>query len=221
MNPLLTMGASTVIFGTLFKADLKTFAVYLFAGFIPWNCFNNILIQTSNSLLVNEGLMKKIAFPKIIFPIAVSISVLIDSFLSFVALFILMLLIQPLFSWALVFIPLAFVMIYFFSLGIALILSILTVYFRDLQYVITILLQVFFFFTPVVYRSDSLGSGIVAKLMSFNPLNIFIELMRLPLVDHIFPDLLTIGIALSLSVLSFIFGMYIFKKYEKTLIYRL
>lgn len=221
MNPLLTMGASTIIFGTLFKADIKTFAVYLFAGFIPWNCFNNILIQTSNSLLANEGLMKKIACPKIVFPISVSISVLIDSFLSFIALFLLMLLIQPLFSWALVFIPIAFLLIYFFSIGIALILSILTVYFRDLQYVVTIFLQVFFFFTPVVYRSDSLGSGLVARLMSLNPLNIFIELMRLPLIDHIFPDLSIIATALLLSISSFIFGLYIFKKYEKTLIYRL
>lgn len=221
MNPLLTMGASTIIFGTLFKADIKTFAVYLFAGFIPWNCFNNILIQTSSSLLVNEGLMKKIAFPKIIFPIVVSISVLIDSFLSFIALFLLMLLIQPLFSWALVFIPMAFLMIYFFSLGVALILSILTVYFRDLQYVITILLQVFFFFTPVVYKSDSLGSGLVAKLMSLNPLNVFIELMRLPIVDQIFPSLSIVIIALLLSGSSFAIGLYVFKKYENKLIYRL
>jgi ABC-type polysaccharide/polyol phosphate export permease len=221
MNPLLTMGASTIIFGTLFKADIKTFAVYLFAGFIPWNCFNNILIQTSNSLLANEGLMKKIAFPKIIFPIAVSISVLIDSFLSFIALFVLMLLIQPLFSWALAFIPIAFLFIYFFSIGIALILSILTVYFRDLQYVVTIFLQVFFFFTPVVYRSDSLGSGLVARIMSLNPLNIFIELMRLPIVDHSFPSLSVVMTAFVLSISSFMFGLYIFKKYEKRLIYRL
>ena len=221
MNPLLTMGASTIIFGTLFKADIKTFAVYLFAGFIPWNCFNNILIQTSSSLLANEGLMKKIAFPKIIFPIAVSISVLVDSFLSFIALFLLMLLIQPLFSWALIFIPIAFLMIYFFSLGIALILSILTVYFRDLQYVITILLQVFFFFTPVVYKSDSLGNGLVAKLMSLNPLNVFIELMRLPIVDQIFPSLSISMIALLLSGSSFTIGLYVFKKYENKLIYRL
>jgi len=221
MNPLLTMGASTIIFGTLFKADIKTFAVYLFAGFIPWNCFNNILIQTSNSLLANEGLMKKIAFPKIIFPIAVSISVLIDSFLSFIALFVLMLLIQPLFSWALVFIPIAFLLIYFFSIGIALILSILTVYFRDLQYVVTIFLQVFFFFTPVVYRSDSLGGGLVARLMSLNPLNIFIELMRLPIVDHSFPSLSIVMIAFLLSSSSFVFGIYIFNKCEKRLIYRL
>jgi hypothetical protein len=221
MNPLLTMGASTIIFGTLFKEDIKTFAVYLFAGFIPWNCFNNILIQTSNSLLANEGLMKKIAFPKIIFPIAVSISVLIDSFLSFIALFVLMLLIQPLFSWALVFIPIAFLLIYFFSIGIALILSILTVYFRDLQYVVAILLQVFFYFTPVVYSSDSLGSGLVARLMSINPLNIFIELMRLQIVDHSFPSLSIVMIAFLLSSSSFMFGLYIFKKYEKKLIYRL
>jgi len=221
MNPLLTMGASTIIFGTLFKADIKTYAVYLFAGFIPWNCFNNILIQASNSLLVNEGLMRKIAFPKIIFPVAISISVLIDSFLSFVALFILMLLIQPLFSWALVFIPVAFLMIYFFSLGIALILSVMTVYFRDLQYVITILLQVFFFFTPVLYKSDSLGNGLVAKIMSLNPLSIFIELMRLPIVDQVFPPLSIIALALSLSILSLIFGLFVFKKYEKNLIYRL
>ncbi|MBT8528634.1 ABC transporter permease [Polynucleobacter paneuropaeus] len=221
MNPLLTMGASTIIFGTLFKADIKTFAVYLFAGFIPWNCFNNILIQTSNSLVVNEGLMKKIAFPKIIFPVAVSISVLIDSILSFIALFILMLLIQPIFSWALVFIPAAFLMIYIFSLGIALILSILTVYFRDLQYVITILLQVFFFLTPVLYKIDSLGNGLVAKIMSLNPLSIFIDLMRMPIVDHVFPPPSTIALALLLSISSLVFGLYIFKKYEKKLIYRL
>jgi ABC-type polysaccharide/polyol phosphate export permease len=221
MNPLLTMGASTIIFGTLFKADIKTFAVYLFAGFIPWNCFNNILIQTSNSLLANEGLMKKIAVPKAVFPVAVSISVLIDSFLSFFALFLLMLLIQPLFSWALVFIPVAFLLIYFFSLGIALILSVLTVYFRDLQYVITILLQVFFFFTPVVYKIDSLGNGLVAKAMSLNPLNIFIELMRLPIVDQVFPSFSTVMIALLLTVFSFALGLYVFKKYENILIYRL
>jgi len=221
MNPLLTMGASTIIFGTLFKADIKTFAVYLFAGFIPWNCFNNILIQTSSSLLVNEGLIKKIAVPKIIFPLAVSISVLIDSLLSFIALFVLMLLIKPFLSWALIFIPFAFLLIYFFSLGVALILCVFTVYFRDLQYVITIVLQVFFFFTPVVYKSDSLGNGLVAKLMSLNPLNIFIELMRLPIVDRIFPNPSIVMIALTLSAFSFAFGLYIFKKYEKTLIYRL
>lgn len=221
MNPMLTMAASTIIFATLFKADIKTYAVYLFAGFIPWNCFNNILIQTSNSLLINEGLMKKIAFPKIIFPVSVSISVLIDSFLSFIALFLMMLLIQPLFSWAITFIPIAFLMIYLFSLGIALILSVLTVYFRDLQYVITILLQVFFFFTPVLYRSDSLGNGLVAKLMSLNPLSIFIELMRLPMVDHIYPPLSLILTAFLLSMSSLIFGLYVFKKCEKNLIYRL
>ena len=221
MNPLLTMGASTIIFGTLFKADIKTFAVYLLAGFIPWNCFNNILIQTSNSLVVNEGLMKKIAFQKIIFPVAVSISVLIDSILSFIALFILMLLIQPIFSWSLVFIPAAFLMVYIFSLGIALVLSILTVYFRDLQYVITILLQVFFFLTPVLYKIDSLGNGLVAKIMSLNPLSFFIDLMRMPIVDHVFPPLSTIALALLLSISSLIFGLNIFKKYEKKLIYRL
>jgi ABC-type polysaccharide/polyol phosphate export permease len=165
--------------------------------------------------------MKKIAFPKIIFPVAISISVLIDSILSFIALFILMLLIQPIFSWALVFIPAAFLMIYVFSLGIALILSILTVYFRDLQYVITILLQVFFFLTPVLYKIDSLGNGLVAKIMSLNPLSIFIDLMRMPIVDHVFPPLSTIALAFLLSISSLIFGLHIFKKYEKKLIYRL
>jgi len=221
MNPLLTMVASTIIFGTLFKADIKTFAIYLFAGFIPWNCFNNILIQTSSSLLANEGLMKKIAFPKIIFPVAVSISVLIDSLFSFIALFFLMLMIQPTFSWALFFIPVAFLLIYIFSLGIALTLSVLTVYFRDLQYVITILLQIFFFFTPVVYKIDSLGNGVVAKLMGLNPLNFFIQLMRLPIVDHIFPSLSIIAVTVMLSFSSLLLGIYIFNKSEINIIYRL
>jgi ABC-2 type transport system permease protein/lipopolysaccharide transport system permease protein len=221
INPLLTMGASTIIFGTLFKADIKTFGLYLFAGFIPWNCFNNLLIQTSNSLLANEALMKKIAVPKIIFPVAISISVLIDSILSFITLLILMVLIEPIFSWSLIFIPAAFLMIYLFSLGIALILSILTVYFRDLQYVITILLQIIFFFTPVIYRLDTLGEGLLPKLISFNPLSVYLEIMRLPIVDHVIPSLPLILTALLLSISSFTFGLFVFNKYEKVLIYRL
>lgn len=69
INPLLMMSIMAMVFSTLFKADLKSFAVFLFAGMIPWNFFSAVITQSGASFINNEGLIKKIYLPKVIFPL--------------------------------------------------------------------------------------------------------------------------------------------------------
>lgn len=220
INPLLMMGVTAVVFSSLFKLDLATYSVFLFAGMVPWNCFSATVTQSCTAFIHNEGLIKKIYLPKLIFPLSLALGILIDSALSFIALFVLILLFGAPTSWALLFIPVAFVLLFIFSLGVGLVVSVATVFFRDLQYVIGVLMQAWFFLTPVMYRHDAL-TGQVGWLVAFNPMVPFIELFRAPLSMGHLPSAITIISATIFALASVSVGFWIFLIQEKKVVFRL
>ena len=220
INPLLMMSVMALVFATLFKADLKTFTVFLFAGMIPWSFFSSVVTQSGTSFIQNEGLIKKIYLPKAIFPLSIAFALLIDSALSFLALFAIIIFIGGSLSWAVLFIPMAYIMLFFFTLGIGLIMSVATVFFRDLQYVILIAMQGLFFLTPILYKHDAL-SGKVAWLVGLNPVVPFIELFRAPLYLASLPSSNIIFQALLLSLSAMAIGLLVFLRQEKKIVFRL
>lgn len=220
INPLLMMTIMALVFSTLFKADLKSFAVFLFAGMIPWNFFNSVVTQSGTAYLSNEGLIKKIYVPKFIFPLAIVFALLIDSVLSFIALFFIIIILGGSLTWAALFIPIAFILLFFFALGIGLVMSIWTVFFRDLQHITIIAMQGLFFLSPVLYKKDLL-TGSIGWIVGLNPFNPFIELFRAPLFEATLPAGNVIIGATSISIVSMTFGLYIFLREEKKIIFRL
>lgn len=220
INPLLMMSVMALVFATLFKADLKTFAVFLFAGMIPWNFFNSVVTQSGMSFINNEGLIKKIYLPKAIFPLSIAFALLIDSVLSFLALFVIILAIGGSLSWSVLFIPAAFVLLFFFALGVGFIMSIATVFFRDLQHVILIAMQGLFFLTPILYKHDSLA-GKVGWLVGLNPVIPFIELFRAPLYQAALPGTGIILQAAAISFSAMAIGLFVFLRQEKKIVFRL
>lgn len=220
INPLLMMSVTAVVFATLFKVELKTFAIFLFAAMIPWNFFNSAVIQSSASFINNEGLIKKIYLPKLLFPLSVSLGVLIDSFLSFIALFVIIIILGGALSWAMLFIPIAFILLFFFTFGIVLIISVATVFFRDLQYIMTVAMQALFFLTPILYNKDMLG-GKIAALVSLNPVVPYIELFRAPINSATLPSLSVIISAVLYAFISIAVGFALFTQNEKKIVFRL
>ena len=220
INPLLMMSVMALVFATLFKADLKTFTVFLFAGMIPWNFFSSVVTQSGTSFINNEGLIKKIYLPKIIFPLSIASALLIDSALSFLALFAIIIIIGGSLSWAVLFIPFAYLMLFFFALGIGLIMSVATVFFRDLQHVILIAMQGLFFLTPIIYKQDALA-GEVAWLVGLNPFVPFIELFRAPIYLANLPSPSVILQAALLSLSAMVIGLLVFLRQEKKIVFRL
>lgn len=220
LNPILMMTVTAVVFSSLFKLDLRAFAVFLFAGMIPWNLFNAAVTQSSTAFIYNESLIKKIYLPKILFPLSISLSVLIDSFLSFCALLLIILVIGGKFSVALLFIPVAYFLLFIFCLGIALFISVVTVFFRDIQYVIGIALQALFFLTPVIYKTNSLA-GKVGWIVDANPMGLFIDLFRYPIDSGTLPDMYTFLFASFISAISLILGCVFFFSQQNKIVFRL
>ncbi|MCE9606332.1 MAG: ABC transporter permease [Planctomycetia bacterium] len=220
LNPLLMMTVSSIVFANLFQADLKTFVIYLFAGMIPWNCFNSIVVQSGSSFISNESLIKKIYLPKVIFPLSTALGLLIDSALSFIALFIIALAVGAQMSWALLFLPIAYAMLFFFSLGFALVASILVVFFRDMQHVIVVVMQAWFYLTPIMYKREAL-MGKAAWLMTINPLVPFITMFRDPICSGTCPELTVVTQAFFLACASMTLGLALFLNQEKKVVFRL
>jgi ABC-type polysaccharide/polyol phosphate export permease len=220
VNPLLMMSVMATVFSTLFKADLKVFAIFLFVGMIPWNFFNSVVTQSCTAFIHNEGLIKKIYLPKVIFPLSITFALLIDSLLSFVALFFIILVLGGSLSWSLLFLPVSFVLLFVFAFGVGLIVSVATVFFRDLQHVILIAMQGLFFLTPILYKHDALA-GKVAWMVSLNPVTPFIALFRAPLIDATLPSGATLLQSVTIALGTIAFGLIVFLRQEKKIVFRL
>lgn len=220
VNPLLMMSVMAIVFSTLFKADLKIFAIFLFAGMIPWNFFSSVVTQSGTAFINNEGLIKKIYLPKAIFPLSIAFALLIDSLLSFVALFLIILVIGGTFSWSLLFLPVSFALLFLFALGFGLFMSIATVFFRDLQHVILIAMQGLFFLTPILYKHDALA-GNVGWLVGLNPVTPFIALFRAPLIDATLPSGSVLIQSATIAFGTIAIGLFVFLQQEKKIVFRL
>lgn len=220
LNPLLMMSVTAVVFSAIFKIDLKTYAIFLFSGVLAFNLFGTIVTQSGQSLIGNEQLIKKIYIPKILFPLAVAIALLIDNLLMFASLFLIIFAIGGTVSLPLLGLLPAYVLLFIFSLGLGLIMAIVAVYFRDLLHIIGIIMQALVFLSPVYYKPDSLSGGI-QWVIEINPLSKFIDLFRAPIYSATFPESSSVVLAVSYACLSFAVGLWFFSRHEYRVAFRM
>jgi len=195
---------------------------YIFAGLVPWNFFVSTCISGGNSLLTNEALLKKIYLPKMIFPLAVLFARGVDFLFNVVALFIIVSLIsfQP--SWALLALPAAILLLFLFVGGITLALSAVNVYMRDAAHLMSVVLQLAFYATPIIYREEILSKHSTFKVaLEFNPLVHIIRLFHSILAGGVFPGAQEWGFAAAVSIGMAVMGYWIFARLERNLIFRL
>ena len=220
LNPLLMLMVLGIVFSTLLKIELKLFIQILFSGLFAWNLFSQITVQTLTGYINNEYLLKKIYVSKILFPLSISIALFLDSIIFFIVIYPLMIFLGIEISLALIFLPIALFVLFIFSLGIALIGSIITVFFRDLQWLVPVLLQALFFLTPILYDR----SAIIGKLVwlnNINPMTQFVSLFKEIIFFGNIPSLSLWLITTLLAIISVTIGIYFYLKYETKIIYRL
>jgi ABC-type polysaccharide/polyol phosphate export permease len=123
-------------------------------------------------------------------------------------------------SWALLFLPVSFVLMFIFSFGLGVAASVATVYFRDLQYVIMIGMQGLFFLTPIFYKKDDIFGG-ASWFINLNPVTPFISLFRDPILNGVMPEISVIIQTSIFSFLSFVIALMFFAWAEKKIIFRL
>ncbi|WP_110877227.1 ABC transporter permease [Franconibacter helveticus] len=220
LNPLLNMAVIATVFSIVMKFPIQNYAIFLFSAVIPWTMFSNTISQCSMSLLANENLFKKIYLPKQLFMTSSALSVLIDSLLSTVCLFIIAYFFGAKLSPALFFLPVSFAILFFFSYGLGLIFSIVSVFLRDMQYLIGVLLQALYFMTPIIYPVDAVPEQ-YKWVFSWNPMYYFVDLFRDPIYNSQLPNTHSIQLCLIFAAVSFVLGLYVFKVNDKKIIFRL
>jgi ABC-2 type transport system permease protein/lipopolysaccharide transport system permease protein len=220
LNPLLMMTVMALVFANLFKVEIKTFVVFLFVGMIPWNFFNSVLSQSTGSLVFNEGIIKKVFIPKLLFPLSISIAMFLDAILAFAVLLPVIIFLGGPLSWSFLFLPISFILLFIFALGFGIVASIATVYFRDLQYIIVIGLQGLFFLTPILYKKEDMF-GSISWLIELNPVTPFISLFREPLLSGVFPSVYLLLQSTALAFTSLLIGVYLFGKVKNKIVYRI
>lgn len=145
LNPLLMMIVLTIVFSNLFKFDILNYPLYLLTGQLLFGFFSDATLQSMNSIVTGASLIKKVYLPKYIFPVSRILSSFVTMIFSLLALVIVMIVTNSSFYITLVMLPLALLYIFIFSMGAGLILSVLVVYFRDVEYLYNVFLTVFMY----------------------------------------------------------------------------
>ena len=214
LRPVLGMAVFTVIFGMLARipSDGYPYAVFVFAGLLPWSFFAGAIGAAGNSLVGSSGLIGKVYFPRLIIPVASVGSGIVD--LAVTSLFLLVLL--PLFgvAWGvhLLALPLLALAVLLLALGAGLLFAALIVAYRDFSAGMTFLLQIWMFATPVVYPS-SLVPGKWRFLLHLNPMAALVEGFRSAFLGAPF-DGFGLSVSCLLSVVVFAAGVAYFQKVE-------
>ena len=159
IQPLFTMLIFSVFFGRLAKvpSDSVPYPIFAFTALVPWTFFANGVSMSSTSLVSESNLVKKVYFPRLALPISKVLAGVVDFLLAFAMLVVLMVYygIKP--TYNVVWLPLFFFLALATSLGVSMWFSAMHVQFRDVQYAIPFLVQVWLFATPIAYPSSLLS----------------------------------------------------------------
>lgn len=154
LNPLLLMVVYTAVFSVIVRVPIHPYPVFLLAGLVPWNAFAQSLTNATTSVVDNAGIVRKVYFPLEILPISAVLSASVNFLISLVLLAGLTLFYQVPLGLSLLLLPVLIVLQIAFTIGLGCLLAAGNVFFRDVQYFLTVFLTVWFFGTPVVYSLD-------------------------------------------------------------------
>jgi ABC-type polysaccharide/polyol phosphate export permease len=187
LNPLISMAVLTVAFSAVFKTSAR-YPVYLLAGLVCWNFFSQTTLYSMGTLVASGSLIKRVYVPCTIFGVAAVANGLVNLVLSLVPLGIIMVVLDHPFHGAWWFVPVAVAMLAAFCLGVTLLMSTLAVFFADAVDMFGLILQSWFFLTPIMYPLDILAPRYQA-LMALNPMYHLVELFRAPILSGRLPSL--------------------------------
>ena len=214
INPLLQLLVYALVFPFIMRVKVENYTMFLVVVLIPWNFFSSTVSQSTSTIIAASGIIKKVYFPRAILPISNVTSNLLNFLIScsiiIVALFISGIGIGP----SIICLPFVLLLQYIFSLAISFLLSSITVYIRDLEYFISVVMMLWFYVTPVLYSIDMIPEK-YQFLFMLNPMAHVITAYRKILYYKEFPDMLPLLILLLICSALLVIGYFVFDKCEK------
>jgi len=216
INPLLLLVVYSLVFSQVMKitVPMYSYTLFLFVGLIPWNFFSNTVILGTTSIITSGNLIKKVYFPRAIIPISVTLTNLINMLLTFIIIFAVVLISGCPITWLYVLIPFVILIESILALAFCMIVSCITVYFRDLEHILSVGMMAWFYLTPIVYTNDYIPEKYI-YLFNLNPLYHLINAYRDILMYNTLPNLLNLIYVFIFSLVLLCIGYLIFDKLQR------
>ncbi len=219
LNPILVMVVYSFVFAIIMRLGVEDYAIFLISALLGHNFLANSVSLGASSIVANGNLVNKIYFPREILPFSIIFANLVNFLFELIALFIVLAILGYPFYMFIYILPLVIGIQFFLVAGSTLLVSALNVFFRDLQHLITIILMVWFFATPIIYPLDMVPEAF-RNILYFNPMTVFALMYRniFYYVKHTegwgMPPLIFILYAVGISIAVFLVGYFVFKKLE-------
>ena len=214
LNPLLQIAVYAFVFGVILKVDEPNYAVFICCGLIPWTFFCSSINRSAFCIVEWGGILKKVYFPREIVPISVVTSEAANFVISSIIVVCFALFTGLGISWTWIFYPLLLFVLYIFLISISFLISAITVYVRDIQHFVTVILQMMFYATPIAYSAERVPEKF-QFIVKLNPVAYIIDGFRDIFINHVLPDIFSVGVLTLVSVFIMVLSYRFFMKMQK------
>lgn len=220
LNPLFMMIILSVVFSNLFKFDVENYSLYILSGQVVFNFFSGATTDAMSAIFGNASLIKKVYVPKYLFVVSRVFSSFINLLASFTALLLVMIATRAELHWTVLLVPIPMILLVVFSLGVGLVLSAVTVKFRDIMHLYTVFTTALMYLTPVIYPMSILP-GWLYKVVMLNPLTPMLMMFRNVMINNTLIDIPTLLVTVVETIAMFLIGLYVFYKNQDDFILNL
>jgi ABC-type polysaccharide/polyol phosphate export permease len=219
LNPLLTMAVLTLVFANIFKWNIHHFSIYLLAGILSWGLYSQGSVAAMGALQSGGPMLRKLFIPPSVFVTSAVGSALVNLLFATGPFLVLAFLsgVRPSVTWSFIAVPILLMTL--FTLGVAYIVSALFVFFRDTFEIYQVLVNAYYFVTPIFYPLSILPQPLRGLVQQFNPMYLTIDMLRTAVIGGAIPPLNEMLTAAGWALGALVVGWTIFTRMEGNFVY--
>lgn len=215
INPLCQILVYSFVFSMIMRTGIEQFYVYLISGMIPWIFFSSAVSGGTMCIKNQSEMVKKIYFPREVLPISFVTSAFINMLFCFIMIFLVVGVSGRGFNVvALLFLPLVMIVEYVMALGFTMIVSGLTVYFRDMEHIVSVIMMAWIYLTPIMYTVEMVPEKLRGVYL-INPMTPVVQAYQQILYYKQIPEMGTLGLAALFALIILVIGVIAFRKLER------
>ena len=222
LNPLLMMIVMAVVFSTIFAqgrngaVSPELYPLYLIVGNVTFSVLSESTNQALMSIIWASSLLKKVKVHRWVFPVQKVLFSLVNFGFSLIAVAIVMIWFHVVPTWHLILLPVCLFLLMLFCMGLGMMLSALTVFFRDIMHLWSVVITAWTYLTPIFWKTDFIGRmpHVVRIIMYANPMYNYIQFMRDIFLFQTTPTFFTVGMCVAWAVVALVLGYVVFHKSE-------
>lgn len=217
LDPLLNIAVYYFLVVIILDRGGPDYPIFLVIGLIVWRWISSSINTSANSILRYSSIINQVALPKLIFPLSFTISQLVNFLFGLIVIVLFLVVFGVVPTWHIVYLPLIMIITLLFLLAIGSILGYITVFVRDIDNLLSHVIRVFFYASPIIWEGGRLPPE-YSWAVTFNPIAVLVNSYRDVLMYHQNPNFLGLGVIAVLSVIAIVYMIYHYSKNEHKII---